>query len=111
MLGRSGSRRKTTMSDAILLTASDLKPLRDAPAAMDGALDAVEAAIVAQYQGSIRQGRLLDRRPGEFEGIRVSLLAGEGTLSGMRIFGNPPHTRAFMLFDGSTRALLALMDY
>src|ERR1700730_262905 len=99
------------MSNAILLTASDLQPLRDEPAAMDGALDAVEAAIVAQYQGSIRQGRLVDRRPGEFEGIRVSLLAGEGTLSGMRIFGNPPHTRAFMLFDGSTRALLALMDY
>src|ERR1700730_3322493 len=99
------------MSNAILLTASDLQPLRDEPAAMDGALDAVEAAIVAQYQGSIRQGRLVDRRPGEFEVIRVSLLAGDGQLSGMRIFGNPPHTRAFMLFDGSTRALLALMDY
>ena len=29
----------------------------------------------------------------------------------MRVFGNPPHTRAFLLFDGETRALLALMDY
>jgi ornithine cyclodeaminase/alanine dehydrogenase-like protein (mu-crystallin family) len=29
----------------------------------------------------------------------------------MRVFGNPPHTRAFLLFDGTTRALLALMDY
>jgi len=41
----------------------------------------------------------------------VSLMAGEGLLSGMRIFGNPPHTRAFVLFDGNTRALLAILDY
>jgi alanine dehydrogenase len=53
----------------------------------------------------------VDRRPGEFEGIRLSLLSGDGFLSGMRIFGNPPHTRAFMLFDGETRAMLALLDY
>src|SRR5260370_28685243 len=78
---------------------------------MAGALTAVEAAIVAHHQGKIRQGRLVDRRPGEFEGIRLSLLAGDGQLSGMRVFGNPPHTRAFLLFDGTTRALLALMDY
>jgi alanine dehydrogenase len=38
-------------------------------------------------------------------------LAGDGLLSGMRVFGNPPHTRAFLLFDGVTRRLLALMDY
>jgi ornithine cyclodeaminase/alanine dehydrogenase-like protein (mu-crystallin family) len=99
------------MAEALILTASDFQPLRDEVAGMDGPLKVVEEAIVAQYQGKIRQGRLLDRRPGEFEGIRVSLLAGDGMLSGMRIFGNPPHTRAFMLFDGETRAMLALMDY
>jgi alanine dehydrogenase len=99
------------MSQALLLSASDLRPLRDDPAHMRGALDAVEAAIVAHHQGSVRQGRLVDRRPDEFEGIRLSLLAGDGLFSGMRVFGNPPHTRAFLLFDGETRALLALMDY
>jgi ornithine cyclodeaminase/alanine dehydrogenase-like protein (mu-crystallin family) len=78
---------------------------------MDAALKAVEAAIVAHHHGQIRQGRLVDRRPGEFEGIRLSLLAGDGLLSGMRVFGNPPHTRAFLLFDGISRALLALLDY
>jgi ornithine cyclodeaminase/alanine dehydrogenase-like protein (mu-crystallin family) len=96
---------------AVLLTASDLQPLRDDPAYMDGALTAVETAIVAQSQGKLRQHRMVDRVEGEFEGIRVSLLAGEDTLSGMRVFGNPPHTRAFLMFDGVTRALLALMDY
>ncbi len=99
------------MSQALLLSASDLRPLRDEPVHMRGALEAVESAIVAHQRGAVRQGRLVDRRPGEFEGIRLSLLAGDGLLSGMRVFGNPPHTRAFLLFDGETRALLALMDY
>jgi ornithine cyclodeaminase/alanine dehydrogenase-like protein (mu-crystallin family) len=99
------------MSQAILLSASDLRPLREDPAEMRGALAAVESAIVAHHRGEVRQGRLVDRRPDEFEGIRLSLLAGDGLLSGMRVFGNPPHTRAFLLFDGETRALLALMDY
>ena len=78
---------------------------------MDGALQAVEQAIIAHHHGRLRQGRLVDRVEGEFEGLRLSLLAGEGVLSGMRVFGNPPHTRMFLLFDGRTRALLALMDY
>ncbi len=94
-----------------LLTATDFAPLRDDPEAMDGVLQVVEAALVAHHQGDVHQGRLVDRRPGEFEGIRLSLLAGAGYPSGLRIFGNPPHTRAFMLFDGETRAMLALMDY
>src|SRR4030088_3303095 len=95
----------------LILTASDFAPLRDDPDWMDGALKAVEDAIVAHQHGKIRQGRLVDRVPGEFEGIRLGLFAGDGLLSGMRVFGNPPHTRAFLLFDGQTRALLALMDY
>jgi ornithine cyclodeaminase/alanine dehydrogenase-like protein (mu-crystallin family) len=95
----------------LILTAGDFAPLRDDPACMREALDAVEAAIVAHHHGSVRQGRLMDRVPGELEGLRVSLLAGEGLMSGMRIFGNPPHTRAFLLFDGTTRSMLALMDY
>jgi ornithine cyclodeaminase/alanine dehydrogenase-like protein (mu-crystallin family) len=96
---------------ALILTAGDFAPLREDPAYMRDALDAVEAAIVAHHRGTVRQARLVDRVPGEFEGLRVSLLAGEGLLSGMRVFGNPPNTRAFLLFDGTTRALLALMDY
>ena len=96
---------------ALILTAGDFAPLRDDPAYMHEALDTVEAAIMAHHRGTVRQGRLVDRVPGEFEGLRVSLLAGEGLMSGMRVFGNPPHTRAFLLFDGTTRALLALMDY
>ena len=60
---------------------------------------------VTRFQG------IVDRNPGEFEGLRVALAAGDGTLTGLRLFGNPPHTRAFMLFDGTTRSMMALMDY
>lgn len=99
------------MSEAILLTASDLMPLRSDLSSMDGALQAVEQAVRLHYEGSIRQYNVVDRVPGEFEGIRVSLSAGDGLYTGMRVFGNPPHTRAFLLFDGVTRQMLALMDY
>ncbi len=86
-------------------------PLRSDLEAMEGALNAVEAAVEAHGKGRLRQYNVVDRRPGEFEGIRLSLSAGDGLLSGMRVFGNPPHTRAFLLFDGETRQMLALMDY
>lgn len=99
------------MSEAIILTAKDFSPLRDDPAGMAGAINAVEQAVVAQYQNKVRQQNIVDRRPGEFEGIRVALSAGDEVMTGMRIFGNPPHTRAYMLFEGETRALLALIDY
>ena len=99
------------MAEAILLTASDLMPLRTNLEAMEGALHAVEAAVVAHGEGRLRQYNVQDRVPGEFEGIRVSLSAGDGLYTGMRVFGNPPHTRAFLLFDGVTRHMLALMDY
>jgi ornithine cyclodeaminase/alanine dehydrogenase-like protein (mu-crystallin family) len=99
------------MAEAIILTASDLTPLRTNLDAMQGALAAVEAAVVAQGEGRLRQYNVTDRVPGEFEGIRVSLSAGDDLYTGMRVFGNPPHTRAFLLFDGVTRQLLALMDY
>lgn len=99
------------MTDALLFTASDLMPLRTDLEAMDGALAAVEAAVLAYHEGQIRQYNVQDRRPGEFEGIRVSLSAGDGLYTGMRVFGNPPHTRAFQLFDGETRQMLCLMDY
>jgi alanine dehydrogenase len=99
------------MAEAILLTSSDLMPLRANLDAMEGALAAVEAAVVAHGEGGLRQYNVQDRVPGEFEGIRVSLSAGDGLYTGMRVFGNPPHTRAFLLFDGVTRQMLALMDY
>ena len=99
------------MPDVLLLSDSDFWPLRADPTYADGPIDAVERAIRAHNAGVTRFQGIVDRNPGEFEGLRVALAAGDGTLTGLRLFGNPPHTRAFLLFDGTTRAMMALMDY
>jgi ornithine cyclodeaminase/alanine dehydrogenase-like protein (mu-crystallin family) len=99
------------MPDMLLLTYSDFLPLREDANAIHGALQAVEDAVRAQQAGIIRQHNVVDRYEGEFEGIRVALTAGEGLMSGMRLFGNPPNMRAYMLFDGITRTPLAFLDY
>ena len=99
------------MPDVLLLSDKDFWPLREDPTYAEGPLDAVERAIRAHNAGVTRFQGIVDRNPGEFEGLRVALAAGDGTLTGLRLFGNPPHTRAFMLFDGTTRSMMALMDY
>ena len=99
------------MPDVLLLSDKDYWPLREDPTYAEGPLDAVERAIRAHNAGVTRFQGIVDRNPGEFEGLRVALAAGDGTLTGLRLFGNPPHTRAFMLFDGTTRSMMALMDY
>ena len=99
------------MPDVLLLSDNDFWPLREDPTYADGPIDAVERAIRAHDAGVTRFQGIVDRNPGEFEGLRVAMAAGDGTLTGLRLFGNPPHTRAFMLFDGTTRAMMALMDY
>ena len=99
------------MPDMLLLTYSDFLPLREDPKAIHGALQAVEDAVKAQQSGIIRQNNIVDRYEGEFEGIRIALTAGEGIMSGMRLFGNPPNIRSYMLFDGITRIPIAFMDY
>ena len=99
------------MPDVLLLSDDDFKPLREDPAYADGPVDCVERAIRAHDQGKTRFQGMVDRNPGEFEGLRVAMAAGTETYTGLRLFGNPPHTRAFMLFDGKSRTMLALMDY
>ena len=99
------------MPEVLLLSDDDFRPLREDPAYAGGPIDCVERAIRAHDQGKTRFQGIVDRNPGEFEGLRVALAAGTETYTGLRLFGNPPHTRAFMLFDGTTRSMLALMDY
>ena len=99
------------MPDVLLLSDNDFRPLREDPAYAEGPIDCVERAIRAHDQGKTRFQGMVDRNPGEFEGLRVAMAAGTETLTGLRLFGNPPHTRAFILFDGTTRSMMALMDY
>lgn len=88
-------------------------PLRDDLVAMDGAISAVERATIAHYQGkSTHGGFAYDvRADGHPDGFRVSLAAGEGMHCGIRVFGDPPNARFYVLLDAQTRHLLAVMDY
>lgn len=99
------------MAEALILTAKDFRALRDDAGHMDGAIAAVDKAVAAQHRSRVRHQHLFDIAPGETDGLRLSVSAEDGGRSGMRVFGNPPHTRAYLLFDVATRALLATMDY
>src|SRR5689334_10714486 len=102
------------MSDpALLLTASDFMPLRSSLEGIDGPLDAVEQATLAHYAGRVRQVAVADDVPSAhgLNSLRLSLASGEDMNSGFRVFGNPPHSRFYVLLDGETRRMLALMDY
>ena len=99
------------MAEALILTAKDFRPLREDATQMDGAIAAVAKAVAAQYRAGLRHQHLFDIAPGEIDGLRLSVSAEDGGRSGMRVFGNPPHTRAYLLFDVATRALIATMDY
>jgi ornithine cyclodeaminase/alanine dehydrogenase-like protein (mu-crystallin family) len=101
------------MPDALLLTASDFAPLRDDLAAMDGAIEAVERATLVHHRGKSKQGSFFHRAPGADpnNSYRLSIAAGEGIPAGLRMFGNPPNTRCYMLLDGPSLNLLSLMDY
>ncbi|MFM9969337.1 MAG: hypothetical protein ACKVQK_13175 [Burkholderiales bacterium] len=99
------------MTDSLILTAKDFRPLREDASHMLGAIDAVAKAVAVQHQARLRHQHLFDIAPGETDGLRLSVSAEDGARSGMRVFGNPPHTRAYLLFDVATRALIATMDY
>lgn len=102
------------MSDpALLLTASDFLPLRESLNEIDGALQAVRDATLAHFEGRVRQIAIADDTPSPqgMNSLRLSLAAGVNMDSGFRVFGNPPHSRFYVLLDGETRRLLALMDY
>ncbi|MFN0073433.1 MAG: hypothetical protein ACKVVP_18275 [Chloroflexota bacterium] len=99
---------------ALLLIASDFQPLRESLDGIDGPLRAVEQATIAHYRGDMRQSALSDDVRDNDHGMnsfRVSLAAGIHAPTGMRIFGNPPNSRCYLLFDGESRKLRALMDY
>jgi alanine dehydrogenase len=97
----------------LILTDADLRPLRESLGGFDGPLDAVERATLTAYRDGARQIALADDVPSGAgtNSFRVSVAAGDGLSTGMRVFGNPPHTRIYMLFDGETRRPLALMDW
>jgi alanine dehydrogenase len=102
---------------ALIVSERDIQPLLTDPAAMDAAIDAVEKATVAEYQGRVRSQDMVDRtktEPSSF--LQIHLATGDSFVTGFQVFGQTPglprpNTRFVVLLDGETRQLQAIVPY
>ena len=102
---------------ALIVSERDIEPLLTDPAAMDAAIDAVEKATVAEYQGRVRSQDMVDRtntEPSNF--LQIHLATDDSFVTGFQVFGQTPgfarpNTRFVVLLDGETRQLQAIVPY
>jgi len=99
------------VTEAVLLSAEDLRPLREQAQHAKTMMQVVQSALLAQHQTVVRHQYLSDQGTGDVSGLKLSVTAQDGERSGLRIFGNPPHNRTYMLLNQHTRSVLAVMDY
>ena len=102
------------MPNPIILKAADFAPLLADPTYMKGTIDALDAAMRAEYEGRIRQKALADEA-GEGDSkstLSFGLIASDGLPHNVTIAGSGGgvNSRFVMLFDEKTRELLAIMD-
>jgi hypothetical protein len=102
---------------ALIVSERDIEPLLKDPTAMDAAIDAVEKATVADYQGRVRSQDMVDRtktEPSNF--LQIHLATDDSFVTGFQVFGQTPglprpNTRFVVLLDGETRQLQAIVPY
>jgi hypothetical protein len=95
----------------VLLSAQDMRPLREQAQHAQTMMQVLQSALLAQHHTEVRHQYLSDHGAGDVSGLNLSVTAQDGQRSGLRIFGNPPHNRTYMLLDQHTRSVLAVMDY
>ena len=97
-----------------LITAKDFAPLLADAGSMTGAIDSIERAYMADFEGKVRRGNAVDQfKSGETDNsMRFNLTAGDGLLTGLQAqsSGGAPNSRFLMLFDNDTRELKAILD-
>lgn len=109
-------------SDALLLTEDDLRPLAEAADSIDACLDILETATKALHAGKSAQTTFMGRNQSAGRpSARLTLATGEGMDTGIRGFGTPApdylklerpaNTRYYILIDGETGGLAAVMNY
>ncbi len=106
---------------AIVISDTDLQPLLRDPAAIIGAIDAVEAATLAFHRKQVREANLEDRTPpadGPSNILQIHLAAHDSLVTGYQVFAETPgsgeglpNSRFVTLLDPRTRELLALVPY
>jgi len=119
----------------LILKAKDFEPLWADPNYMQGAIDAQERAMVAIWEGNVRQAQLTDpTRPAEPAGdrqrsdrwanpqqaqqtqerdrfLRLNFIGSSGLANGVSVGGGTgPNSSFLMLMDEATNQLLALID-
>lgn len=106
---------------ALILSDTDLKPLLDDPAGIDGAIDVVERTTLVFHEGRVREGNLEDRTAGEgpVNVMQIHLAAADGLVTGYQMFAEDasgdretlPNARFVTLLHPETRQLQALVPY
>jgi alanine dehydrogenase len=84
---------------------------------MDGAIEAVERATLAEYDGRVRSSDLTDRtgsEPSNF--LQIHFAADDGSVTGFQVFGATPgqprtNSRFVVLLDPETRQFLGIVPY
>lgn len=115
-------RRGSTPDDVLILTEADLEPLTAVASHIDGAVDAVEQATLALHRGAAEQATFLGHiRPDGRPSARITLATADGLATGLRVFGSPApdylhlsrpnNARAYLLLDGETGQVLALLSW
>src|ERR1051326_2340277 len=101
----------------LIVSEEDIQPLLTDPAAIDGAIDAVEKSTVAEYRGRVRSDELVDRTQHERPNtLQIPFATDDSFVTGFQVFGATPgaprpNTRFIVLLEAETRQLLGLVPY
>src|SRR6266550_2977216 len=103
--------KERMMPNPIILGAKDFAPLLEDAGAMKDAVDALERAMLAEYQGRVRQGSMADETKfgDQPSTARFNFIAADGMPTSLIVATSAAGTNAQfrLLLDGESRQLLA----
>jgi ornithine cyclodeaminase/alanine dehydrogenase-like protein (mu-crystallin family) len=101
----------------IVISENDIRPLLTDPQAMDGAMEAVEKATLAEYANRVRSYDMTDRtklEPSNF--LQIHFATDDSLVTGFQVFGATPgqprtNSRFVVLLDPESRQFLGIVPY
>lgn len=101
----------------IIVSENDITPLLTDPTAMDGAMQAVEQATLAEYSGRVRSQDMTDRtqtEPSNF--LQIHFASDDSFVTGFQVFGATPgqprtNSRFVVLLDAESRQFMGIVPY
>jgi ornithine cyclodeaminase/alanine dehydrogenase-like protein (mu-crystallin family) len=101
----------------LIVSEADIAPLLTDPAAMDGAIDAVEKATLAEYDGRVRSMDMVDSTQTQPSNLlQIHFASDDSEVTGFQVFGATPgmprtNSRFVVLLDAETRQFLGIVPY